>query len=73
MNSAVFYSKAALNGDRTNAEIATRLKMSESTVVNKIKGKTKWTIEDIANLTFAWNLSPQDVYDIWLKERDCVG
>ena len=67
MNVDLFYSKAALNGDRTHSAIAKRLDVTTATVINKIEGTSKWTAEEIAKLIFAWNLTPQDVYEIWLK------
>lgn len=69
MNKDLFYSKAALNGDRTTKCIANKLGTSKETTLNKLNGTTRWTIEDIAKLVFAWDLSAQDVYDIWFKER----
>lgn len=68
MNVDLFYSKAALNGDRKNKAIASRINVTEATVLNKINGITKWTVDEIALLVYAWNLTAQDVYDIWLKD-----
>ena len=72
MNVDLFYSKAALNGDRKNKAIASRINVTEGTVLNKINGITKWTADEIALLVYAWNLTAQEVYDIWFKDATNV-
>lgn len=65
MNKRAFRAKMIYNGD-TYESIAEALNISVGSVGNKVNGRFPFTQDEIATLKERWNLTPQEVDEIFL-------
>lgn len=67
MHKNAFRSVMVYHNDNT-AEIAKYLGVSRVAVSDKLNGRYDFRLAEIEMLTKRWNLTPQQVYDIFIKD-----
>ena len=78
MNIRLLKSKMVLAGDNVPA-LADYLGQTESNVYHKLNGKIKWTLRDIGMITKRYDLSNDEVVEIFIEgcdedvQADCEG
>lgn len=67
MDRPLFLSYMAYHGD-TGESLSAYLEIHQRTFENKKSGKREFRLREIKMLAKKWNLSPQQVWDMFLKE-----
>lgn len=65
---ALLQSKMVLHGD-TGVTLARALKISQTSFSKKLNGQVEFTQSEIQAIAHRYSLSPEEIYDIFLKNK----